>query len=68
MVVRKIEMNSAFAKHQSRGLLLLQSLANEFGAVFNEITIFRSKCRRKMTVNIEFTSDFAIHKYGDYDL
>src|ERR1035438_2490491 len=49
-------------------LTLLQSFADESGAVFNQFAVFRSECRKKVAVDIEFSHHLPTHKNWDYDL
>src|SRR5208337_3077226 len=47
---------------------ILQALAHEPGAIFDQFTVFGRECRREMTVNIEFARHLAMHEDRNYDL
>src|SRR5208283_6047692 len=46
----------------------LQPLADELRAILNQFPVFEPKCRREVTVDIEFASDLAVHKDGHHNL
>jgi len=49
-------------------LPVLQSLAHELSAIFNQFTVFGGEGRQEMTVNVEFAGHLAAHKDWNHDL
>src|SRR5271168_5261992 len=53
---------------ENDGLLVLESFADEPGAILNQLAIFATECGRKMTVKIQFANDLPLHEDWNHDL